>query len=74
MQADDEVQHLPRHLKLHVECQRLPLLLEVDSDVWSRVDDREEVAGGKEAHQFHCFGRTPLARGAVWECHINLEK
>ena len=47
MKPDEKIEHRPRHLKLHVEGQRL-LLLQVDVCVGGRVDDGVHVTQGKQ--------------------------
>ena len=56
MESDQKVQHWPRHFKLHVERQRLHLLLQVHPDVRGGVDDGEKVTSGQEAGQLDGLG------------------
>jgi hypothetical protein len=44
---DDKVQHRPRHLKFHVERERLGLL-QLNVLIWCGVDHGIEVAQGNE--------------------------
>ncbi len=73
VQPDDEVQHLPRHLKLHVQSQ-LPPLAEVDGGVGGGVYDGEGVAQGDQTQQFDRLGGTPFSGGAVGQGKIGLKE
>ena len=72
VQPDEEIQHGPGHLKLHIEGERLRLL-QVDVGVWGSVDDGVHVAQGKQPYQLHTLRWTPLAGGTVGQGNRNLK-